>query len=101
MKNKAATITVRERGPAERRHLSDELEFDFCEEFKEAFKTAVPHERGRFWDEDLRRWFIAPEFREATAAIALNYFSHVYLIEGTRTTDLATNASYSQASLFG
>lgn len=101
-KGDTATFTVRERGPAEHRHLSIEFEFDWNEEFKEAFKQAVPHNRGRFWDEDIKKWFISPEYLDATAAIALEFFRRVLKIDGTTRIDLATGERLpEQAGLFG
>lgn len=102
--NKAdtATFTVRERGPADARHLSIELEFDWSEEFKDAFKRAVPHGRGRKWDEELKKWFLAPEYLEAAAAIALEYFRRVEKVEGTSRFDLRTGERLpEQKGLFG
>jgi hypothetical protein len=104
MSNKAesATFIIRERGTAAAPHLSVEFNFSWNEDFKAAFKRAVPHGAGRVWDEDLSKWFISPDWIEKTAELAFDYFKRVYKVEGTATTDLRTGDRMpEQADLFG
>lgn len=95
-----AEFIIRDRGISDHPSLTIEVESTYDEDFIAELKIKLRHGLERAWEPELKRWFISPLALERACAIAGKHFSHVYLIEGDKTTDVVTGQSWEQEGLF-
>lgn len=95
-----AEFTVRERGVAAWPLLSIELDSSYLPAFVDALKAMFSHGSQRYWDGELKRWFLSPGARDQAIELAKHYYRCVYLVEGETTTELVSGMQYNAPKLF-
>lgn len=95
-----AEFIIRDRGVGNYPALNIEVESTFNEDFVNALKTELRHGSERSWDPELKRWFISPVALELACKVAGQFFRHVYLCEGDKTSDIISGQTWEQTGLF-
>jgi len=96
-----ADFIIRERGVGDHPTLTVEVDSTYSQEFVEELKKQLRHGSERCWEPDLKRWFIHPSALEKACQVAGMFFTHVYVTEGEKITDVVTGTTYEQPGLFG
>lgn len=86
--------------PPVRERLTIEIESDYCEPFIADLKALIPA-RDRYWQEERRRWWVAPAHLATLRELARAHFARPWLHDGPRRQDLLTGVWHEQLSLFG
>jgi hypothetical protein len=103
-----AEFRVRERGPADHRMHSVELETSYKKEFcggegqTGALMNSLPKGSCYFDKEGGKVWRLMLEQKDAAIVLALHHFKHVYeiAVDGVTTTAHHTGTTFGQPKLF-
>lgn len=93
-----AIITIHATAP-ERDRLTIGIESPFDSSVVDALNR-IPA-RDRWWQKEKRVYWVAGRHLERVKALCLAGYDRVWLIEGSRRTELRTGAAHEQLDLFG